>query len=86
MIVDILDRHDPRQFGLSGLFTRGARALTKRSEPGEQAAAVDKTDVQIAEAHHMVAEHSPAWIMVGIWPALSLKRFEKARVSSFMSR
>ena len=55
MIIDILDRHDPRQFGLSGLFTRGAGALTKRSEPGEQAAVVDKADVQIAEAHDMVA-------------------------------
>jgi hypothetical protein len=34
MIVDILDRHDPRQFGLSGLFARvveprsGARCAT----------------------------------------------------------
>jgi hypothetical protein len=40
---------------LSGLFTGGAGALTKRSDPGEQAAGVDKTDVQIAEAHHVVA-------------------------------
>ena len=55
MIVDILNRHDPRQFGLSGLFTRGAGALTKRSEPGEQAAVVDKADVQVAEANYMVA-------------------------------
>src|SRR4051812_26900594 len=55
MIVDILNRHDSRQFGLSGLFTRGAGALTKRSEPGEQTAVVDKTDVQVAKAHHVVA-------------------------------
>ena len=55
MIVDILNRHDSRQFGLSGLFTRGAGALTKRSEPGEQAAGVDETDVQVAKAHHVVA-------------------------------
>jgi hypothetical protein len=55
MIVDILDRHDPRQFGLSGLFGRFDGALAKRSEPGEQPAAVDKTDVQIAEAHDVVA-------------------------------
>jgi hypothetical protein len=51
MIVDILDRHDSRPFGLSGLFTRVVEPLTKRSEPGEQTAAVDKTDIQIAEAH-----------------------------------
>jgi len=50
MIVDILDRHDPRQSGLSGLFTRFAEPLTTRSEPGEQAAAIDETDVQVAEA------------------------------------
>ena len=55
MIIDILDRHDPRQVGLSGLFTRVAEPLTKWSEPGEQPAAVDKTDVQIAEAHDVVA-------------------------------
>jgi hypothetical protein len=55
MIVDILDRHDPRQVGLSGLLARVAEPLTKRSEPGEQTAAVDKTDVQIAEAHDVVA-------------------------------
>jgi hypothetical protein len=46
-IVDILDRDDSRRFGLSGLFT-------KRSEPGEQAAAIDEADVQIAEAHDVV--------------------------------
>jgi hypothetical protein len=50
MIVDILDRHDPRQFGLSGLFGRVAEPLTRRSEPGEEPAAIDATDVQIAKA------------------------------------
>ena len=50
----MLDRDDPRQFGFSGLFTRFAEPLTRRSEPGEQAAAIDETDVQIAEAHDMV--------------------------------
>src|SRR5260370_4996421 len=55
MILDILDRHDPRQFGLSGLFARVAEPVTKRSEPGEQAAAIDETDVQIAKAHDVVA-------------------------------
>jgi hypothetical protein len=55
MIVDILDRHDPRQFGLSGRFTRVGGALTLRSEPGEQAAAVDQSDVHVAEAHDVVA-------------------------------
>ena len=50
MIVDILDRHDSRQFGLTGLFTRVAEPLTLRSEPGEPPAVVDQTDVQIAEA------------------------------------
>src|ERR1700722_19716042 len=55
MIVDILDRHDPRQFGLSGLFTRFAEPFTSRSEPGEQAAAIDETDVQVAKAHDVVA-------------------------------
>src|SRR5258705_3392780 len=55
MIPDILDRHDPRQFGLSGLFTRIAEPLTTRSEPGEQTAAIDEADVQIAEAHDVIA-------------------------------
>jgi hypothetical protein len=55
MIVDILDRHDSRQVGLGGLFARVAEPLAKRSEPGEQTAAVDETDVQIAEAHDVVA-------------------------------
>ena len=41
MIVDILDRHDTRQFGLSGLFGRVAEPLMRRSEPGEQAAALE---------------------------------------------
>jgi hypothetical protein len=27
----------------------------------------------------MVVEYNPAWIMVGMWPTFSLKRFEKAR-------
>ena len=36
MIVDILDRHDCRQFGLTGLFTRVAEPLTKRSGAREQ--------------------------------------------------
>ncbi|MHC2443800.1 hypothetical protein ACVI7B_003470, partial [Bradyrhizobium elkanii] len=54
MIPDILDRHDPRQFGLSGLFTRFAQPLTRRSEPGEQTAAVDETDVEVAEADDVV--------------------------------
>ena len=39
MIIDISDRHDSRQFPLSGLFTRSAEPLTKRSERGEQTAA-----------------------------------------------
>ncbi len=55
MIVDILDRHDPRQVGLSGLFARVAKPLTRRSEPGEQPAAIDETDIQIAKTHDMVA-------------------------------
>ena len=55
MIVDILDRHDSRQFGLSGLFTRVVEPLTLRSEPGEQPAAVNETDVQAAEARDVVA-------------------------------
>ena len=55
MITDILDRNDPRQFGLSGLFAWVAKPLTKRSEPGEQAAAIDEADVQIAEAHDVAA-------------------------------
>ena len=54
MIVDTLDRHDPRQFGLSGLFARVAEPLTRRGEPGEQAAAIDETDVQIAETYDVV--------------------------------
>ena len=47
MIVDILDRHDPRQVGLSGLFSRFVELLTKRS-------AIDETDVQVAKAHDVV--------------------------------
>jgi len=33
VIVDILDRHDPRQFGLSGLFTWIAETLSGAREP-----------------------------------------------------
>jgi len=54
MIVDILNRHDPRQFGLSGLFTWVAEPLTKRSEPGEQAAAIDEADVHVAKTDNVV--------------------------------
>lgn len=53
-IPDILDRHDSRQFGLSGLFTRFVEPLTRRSEPGEQAAAIDDADIQLAKAHNVV--------------------------------
>jgi hypothetical protein len=52
---DILDRHDSRQFGLSSRFARGAEPLTRRSEPGEPAAAIDQTDVQVAKAYDMAA-------------------------------
>jgi hypothetical protein len=38
-----------------GLFGRVAEPLTRRSEPGEQTAAIDEADVQVAEAHDMVA-------------------------------
>jgi hypothetical protein len=33
MIVDTLDRHDPRRFGLSGLFTLGAGGGEKNGFP-----------------------------------------------------
>ena len=52
-ILDTLDRHDSRQF--SGWFARFAEPLTRRSEPGEPTAVIDKTDVQVAEANDMVA-------------------------------
>ena len=55
MIADTLDRDDTRQFGFSGLFIRVAEPLTRWSEPGEQTAAVDETDIHVAEAHDMVA-------------------------------
>ena len=55
MIPDNLDRHDPRQFGLSGLFTRFVEPLTRRSEPGEQTTTVDEADIQLAEAYDVVA-------------------------------
>ena len=55
MIVDILDRHDPRQVGLIGLFTRVVEPLALRSEPGEKPATVDETDIEVAEAHDVVA-------------------------------
>jgi hypothetical protein len=55
MIPDILDRQDSRQFGLSGVFTRFAEPLATRSEPGEQTAAIDQTDVHLAKAHDVVA-------------------------------
>ena len=42
MIPDVLDRHDPRQLGLSDLFTRFVEPFARRSEPGEQTAAVDE--------------------------------------------
>jgi hypothetical protein len=40
MIVDILDRHDPRQVGLSRLFARVAEPLTKRCAAGRYGDAV----------------------------------------------
>ncbi len=43
------------EFGFSGLFIRVAEPLTRWSEPGEQTAAVDETDIHVAEAHNMVA-------------------------------
>src|SRR5262245_1443013 len=56
MIPDRLDRRDPRQvLGWGGLFTRVAETLTWRSEPGEQAAATDEADIQVAETDDMVA-------------------------------
>src|SRR5919201_4836688 len=55
MMVDILDRHDSRQFWLFGRFGRFAEPLTRRSEPGEPAEAIDKADVEITEPHDMVA-------------------------------
>src|SRR5947209_4887930 len=56
MIPDRLDRDDSRQMlGRDGPFTRVAEPLTWRSEPGEQAVAVDKSDVEVAEAHDVIS-------------------------------
>ena len=48
----------PDSFG--GLFARFAEPLTRRSEPAEPTAAIDQTDVQVAEANDMVAGLSSA--------------------------
>jgi len=59
MMVDILKRYMiPTCFGLSGPVQSPGFAdpLTRRSEPGEQAAAIDDTDVQTPERHDVVLE------------------------------
>ena len=43
------------QVRLSGLFTWVAELLTRWSEPGKQTASTDETDIELAEADHMVA-------------------------------
>ena len=55
MMVDILNRHDSRQFWVCGRLSRFAEPPTRRSEPGEPAAAIDKADIEITEPHHLVA-------------------------------
>src|SRR5690348_7157119 len=54
-MVDILDRDDSRQFGCLGRFRRFAEPSARRSEPAEPALAVDEADIEVAEAHDMVA-------------------------------
>jgi hypothetical protein len=54
-MVDILDRDDGRQFGSCARLVWFAEPVTKRSEPGEPAAVIYKADVEVAEAHDMIA-------------------------------
>src|SRR5690349_13575081 len=52
-MVDILDWADPRQFG--GVFRRFAKPRTGRSKATEHAMASNETDIEVAEAHDMIA-------------------------------
>src|SRR4051812_12929501 len=54
LIVDILDRADPRQFRC-GVFRRFAEPRTGRSETAEHSLVIDEADIERAEAHDVMA-------------------------------
>src|SRR5450631_3971074 len=54
LMVDILDRDDPRQFGVCGVFRRFAPPRPGRSEPAEDPAAIDEANVHIAKPYDMI--------------------------------
>jgi hypothetical protein len=54
-MVDMLDRDDSRQVWGCGGFGRFAKPRTGRSEAAKPAAAIDETDVDVAEADDVVA-------------------------------
>ena len=45
----------PDSFGVAGCSAGSRSPVAGRSEPGEPAAAIDQTDIEVAEAHDMVA-------------------------------
>src|SRR5262245_44237495 len=54
-MVDMLDRHDSRQIWGCGRFGWFAQPRAGRSEAAKPAAAIDEADVEVAEAHDVVA-------------------------------